>query len=260
MKKQKKKKETGGIKIMEICNGTYCVYIHINKINSKIYVGQTVFGDNPEKRWRNGDGYEGCTIFYKAIQKYGWYGFDHEIIASNLTKDEANNFEGLLIQKLDATNQKYGYNIKLGGDNYEWSDISKLKMEKSHRETIRAKHKIASEENLNKRFEKGDPTVRKCARCGVLFETKCRHKKSGEKRSMKQDYNKRMPRICPDCHNDDINKPKNVVKTCMDCGIEFVCSVFATMKIRCDECQKNANSQSNKKRQQRYYSSHKNCH
>ena len=35
MKKQKRKKETGGIKIMEIYNGTYCVYIHTNKINRK---------------------------------------------------------------------------------------------------------------------------------------------------------------------------------------------------------------------------------
>lgn len=222
---------------MEIHNGTYCVYIHTNKINGKMYVGQTIFGDNLERRWRNGNGYEGCTVFYRALQKHGWDGFDHEIIASRLTQNEANNFEELLIQRLDTTNPKYGYNIKLGGDNHERSDISKLKMVKSLRETIHAKHKIQSEENLKFRFDSNDPTVRKCSRCGALFEIKLKYKQSGKKRSMRQDYGKRLPRICSDCRNDDNHRPKNVVKVCVDCGNDFICSVFASKTIRCKECQ-----------------------
>ena len=49
---------------MEIYNGTYCVYVHINKINNKKYIGQTKYGDDPNKRWRNGLGYEDSTYFY----------------------------------------------------------------------------------------------------------------------------------------------------------------------------------------------------
>lgn len=101
---------------MEIYNGTYCVYIHTNKINGKKYVGQTIFGDHPKRRWRNGTGYNNSWYFNSAIEKYGWDNFDHEVIASNLTKEEADNFEKLLIAKLNTYDRNVGYNLTLGGD------------------------------------------------------------------------------------------------------------------------------------------------
>lgn len=101
---------------MEIYNGTHCVYVHTNKINGKVYVGQTVYGDNPNSRWRNGTGYVHSPYFYNAIQKYGWDNFEHEIIASNLTKEEADNFERLLIVTMNTFNNKFGYNMTLGGE------------------------------------------------------------------------------------------------------------------------------------------------
>ncbi len=100
---------------MEIYNDTFCVYIHINKINGKKYIGQTIYSDHPNRRWRNGSGYKVQEYFWRAIQKYGWDNFDHEIVASNLTKEEADNFEILLIQKFNTTDPQCGYNITLGG-------------------------------------------------------------------------------------------------------------------------------------------------
>ena len=64
----------------------YLVYIHTNKLNGKKYVGQTC--QRPEKRWNNGKGYKLETYFGKAIKKYGWDNFEHEIVAENLTKEE----------------------------------------------------------------------------------------------------------------------------------------------------------------------------
>lgn len=93
-------------------NGNWSVYVHINKTNGKCYVGIT--GKSPEKRWLNGSGYHGQP-FYKAIKKYGWDGFDHEIVASNLTKEEAENFEQILIQKLNSLIEHNGYNASIGG-------------------------------------------------------------------------------------------------------------------------------------------------
>ena len=97
---------------MVITNDTWSVYAHINKINGKYYVGIT--SKDVEERWKNGFGYRG-QLFYKAIEKYGWDNFEHIIIASNLTKEEAENFEKLLIKNLNSHSKKNGYNVSFGG-------------------------------------------------------------------------------------------------------------------------------------------------
>lgn len=104
----------------------YTVYTHINKINGKMYIGLTKQKVN--LRWGKGSGYKGNVHFYKAIQKYGWDNFEHEIIASGLTKEEAGNFEKLLIKKLDTTNDEKGYNLDKGGTYGLHSESSKEKM------------------------------------------------------------------------------------------------------------------------------------
>lgn len=94
-------------------NKKWCVYVHISP-NKKYYVGIT--SQKPEKRWKGGSGYKNNIHFYNAIKKYGWDNFQHEIIASNITKQEAENFEILLIDKLKSNNKLYGYNITSGGE------------------------------------------------------------------------------------------------------------------------------------------------
>ena len=95
-------------------NSTYCVYLHTAP-NGKMYIGQSIYGDNINRRWQNGNGYKKQPRFYRAIQKYGWDNFEHEILASRLTHEEANNFEQLLIKELDLRNPNKGYNDCDGG-------------------------------------------------------------------------------------------------------------------------------------------------
>lgn len=91
----------------------YTVYQHINKHNGKRYVGITA--QPIDRRWRNGQGYEGSNRFYPAICKYGWDGFEHEIIATGLSKEAAEEMEVCLIEEFHLMDSRYGYNIQKGG-------------------------------------------------------------------------------------------------------------------------------------------------
>lgn len=91
---------------------TFTVYVHTNKINGKKYVGIT--SKKPQKRWNNGKGYE-RQYFYNAIVKYGWENFDHEILKTGLTQEEADYWERYYIQKFDSCLGHNGYNAAIGG-------------------------------------------------------------------------------------------------------------------------------------------------
>ena len=99
----------------------WCVYMHTNKVNNKVYVGIT--SGNPQKRWKNGCGYpkKQQPVFYRAIKKYGWDGFEHIIFAQGISEQEAKRMEIALIAlyKTNCTKYKqpsYGYNMTDGGD------------------------------------------------------------------------------------------------------------------------------------------------
>lgn len=104
----------------------YTIYIHRNKINNKVYIGQTC--QKLRLRWRNGDGYKRCPHFYHAIQKYGWNGFEHIVWATGLSQEQADHMEKLLIALFDTTNQNFGYNIFEGGKNSLHTEETKQKM------------------------------------------------------------------------------------------------------------------------------------
>ena len=91
---------------------TYSVYMHVNKINSKKYIGATK--TKPSRRWNNGNGYQ-TQPFFKDIVKYGWNAFNHIIVASGLSRDEAMKMEHDLVEKYKTTNSDYGYNVVKGG-------------------------------------------------------------------------------------------------------------------------------------------------
>lgn len=86
---------------------TYCVYLHTFP-NGMKYVGITEFGNCPNQRWSNGFGYMYHKEMFSAIVKYGWDNIKHEVLHSNLSRDEALRIESELIETMDLG--RNGYN------------------------------------------------------------------------------------------------------------------------------------------------------
>ncbi len=116
-------------------NNNYIVYMHTSP-NNKRYIGIT--SQKPERRWRkNGEGYKDHAYFWRAIQKYGWDNFKHDILYIDLTKEEAEQKEVELIAYYNSNNIDSGYNMSVGGESgskgYKYTDEQKKHMSEVHK-------------------------------------------------------------------------------------------------------------------------------
>lgn len=122
----------------------YTIYMHKNKSNNKVYIGQT--SQDPKKRWDGGNGYKTSIRFYNAIQKYGWNNFEHIILFTNLSAEEANSKEKELIEFFNSTNDNFGYNIQNGGKNFSHSEETKKRIGLANAKSLLGK-KHSEEQN-----------------------------------------------------------------------------------------------------------------
>lgn len=137
----------------------FIVYMHVNKLNNKKYVGITC--QPPKKRWRRGKCYSGSPHFYRAIQKYGWDNFDHLILASGLSETEAKQMEIDLIEKYKLRNHRFGYNLAAGGQGClkyttEQERAERLLEERAWQEQYNKEHKEYFKIK-NQEYYKADP-------------------------------------------------------------------------------------------------------
>jgi group I intron endonuclease len=91
----------------------YSVYCFTNKINNKKYIGLTCDVKRRYKQHKSGN--SRAVVFCLAIKKYGFDSFDFEILKTNLTLNEAKDFERDKISTLN-TMVPSGYNRTEGGD------------------------------------------------------------------------------------------------------------------------------------------------
>lgn len=133
---------------MEEKTKTYKVYKHTlpktisGKENDMVYIGITC-KENPVDRWgANGSHYKYNEHFSRAISKYSWENFEHEILFDGLTKEMAEELEIVLIAEYNSTNDKFGYNKANGG-----SSIGKHTEETKNIISEKAKKRLENPEN-----------------------------------------------------------------------------------------------------------------
>jgi group I intron endonuclease len=117
-----------------------------NKVNCKIYIGQTI--GKLSYRWRKHCTDKSCSILHRAIQKYGPENFTIEEIDGANSQSELNYKEWLLVYKFDSLAPN-GYNLREGGGNRgKWhkDSIEKMrqkqigkKLSQEHKNKIRKK-------------------------------------------------------------------------------------------------------------------------
>lgn len=109
----------------------YLVYMHTAP-NGKAYIGQTF--DYQRRCWEHKK-QKRCIAFSRAIQKYGWDNFKHEVLKDSLTLEEANIWEKFYIERFN-TIKPNGYNIRTGGNNSRLHESSKIKIGNANRGRI----------------------------------------------------------------------------------------------------------------------------
>lgn len=127
----------------------WLLYQHTSP-SGKVYIGIT--SNTPKQRWREGAGYKDCTIFYKAIQKYGWANIYHEILLEGRTESEIKYAEKYLIRWYKI--HGLSYNITDGGDGSLGLVFSQETREKMRLKKLGKPLTEAHKEKIRKNAEK----------------------------------------------------------------------------------------------------------
>jgi group I intron endonuclease len=157
-------------------NKVCIIYKRTNKINCKIYVGQT-WETMEHRAGPAGKNYKDCTYLWNAIKKYGWNNFESEIIIIVDTQKMADYWEQYFIDQYNCCNRKKGYNIQRGGSRD--SIISENTRQKM---SISRKGKRLSEETKQKisSMLKGRPSHKKGKSCSEETKQKMSEARVGK--------------------------------------------------------------------------------
>lgn len=149
---------------------TGTIYLTINLINHKVYVGQTT----TSRKSYIGSG----KYIRKAIKKYGKDKFSKTVLISGIKNiAELNYWEDFYIRLFNSTNPKVGYNAKSGGRDgkFEHSkeSIEKIKNRSNQEDNklrIREIQKLAATKRIGTHHSDESKTKMMVTKFGVLKE------------------------------------------------------------------------------------------
>ncbi len=108
------------------------IYKVVNKINGKIYVGQTIRGLEKRKTEHLNDTVKASSFpFHLALKKYGKNSFYWTELKVCNSIEELNESEEYWIKEL-GTISPNGYNLQTGGNNFLVHEETKTKMRENH--------------------------------------------------------------------------------------------------------------------------------
>lgn len=113
------------------------IYKYTNKLNGKVYIGQTV---NERERYLAHKNCYGKCYFHNAISKYGFDSFDYEVLYT--VEDQSleqikfilDDRERQFILEYRSNDPKYGYNLNSGGHScFAISQETRNKQSEAHK-------------------------------------------------------------------------------------------------------------------------------
>ncbi len=127
-----------------------CVYVAMNKINGKQYVGKTCGKMNERKDGHEREAQKGSKIvFHWALVKYGFAAFEWKVLIKECDKEELCNLEKATI-KLFNTKAPNGYNLTDGGEGTSGFKQSLDSINKRIKKTMGKKRTIEQRENIRR--------------------------------------------------------------------------------------------------------------
>lgn len=230
-------------------NNEYTIYVHINNINKKIYIGQTK--QKVKNRQRDGAGYKSSSYFYAAIQKYGQNNFKHIVLFEHLSLEEANIIEDELIKKFNSNNKQYEYNLNTGGKNYTVAESTRQKHSLKQKKPIdhhtqETKDKISN--SLIQNYKEHPELIEK-KRQYMLLNNPMQNKKHSEETKRKMSLNKRTNKQVICLNNNMIFH--SVREAARQCGLKSHAGIILVCNNKQNSAGKDPNTK--EKLKQKYY-------
>lgn len=151
------------------------IYKITNKVNNKIYIGQTV--KSLRTRFNGHCSTKSNTYIASAIKKYGKDSFSIEQIDSASSAEELNAKEEYWIRFYNSLDRTIGYNIKKGGESHRHSESTKILMKKIKsnisdetrlKMSIASRNRVVKEETIEKMRKTMTGRVRSPEHCRNL--------------------------------------------------------------------------------------------
>lgn len=143
------------------------IYMIRNKVNNKIYFGQTTEKNGFDRRYKNNiEEYTHNEHLKRSIKKYGIDNF--EIVKEfdiAYSKEELDKLEDIYIKLYDTVNSKCGYNKKYGGSsNGKISEETKIKMSIASKNVWAREGHITKMSNIMKAKWKDEEYINKISK------------------------------------------------------------------------------------------------